>query len=314
MIQRSIFQCCFLATCLAVSSSIAASALPSKGRVVILGDSNTYAAHYVNLLEASILTQAPDVHLEILNLGLPSETTSGLSEPEHPFPRPTVHERLDRVLAKTHPDVVVACYGMNDGIYYPQSEERFAAFKAGINLLIEKVHQSGTKLYLLTPPPFDPVPQQRKAALRPKGADKYAWFSIYEDYDSVLADYSAWILSLQDDRITRIIDIRSPMLAYLNLKRQTEPDFVMSGDGVHFNEVGHSIIARALLREWGFDPDAAVDPEVQKLVSQRQTLLRDAWLSHCGYIRPNTRAGLPLEEAQAKAAELWTQIEGKLGR
>ena len=300
-----------LALSLAVNSAQAAF-LKAGQRVVFIGDSNTYAAHYVNFIEASLLTQAGDLKLDILNVGLPSETTSGLSEPDHPFPRPTVHERLERVLKIMKPDVVIACYGMNDGMYYPQSPERFTAYKKGINGLIRKVNAAGAKLVLVTPPPFDPLPQRKQGKLLPKDSPKFAWFSIYEDYDSVLADYSGWLLSLKDDRVEAVIDARQPMLDYIAKRRKKNPDYVMSGDGVHFNTEGHRIIADKLLASWGFDPAVKVDAELQKLVSQRQQLLRDAWLTHCGHKRPKTRVGLPLKEARAKAAPIWEQIQGRL--
>ncbi|MDF1811486.1 MAG: SGNH/GDSL hydrolase family protein [Verrucomicrobiales bacterium] len=293
-----------------LSSASADTSLVKKGdRIVFLGDSNTYAAHYVNFIEASLLTQAPGLELEILNLGLSSETTSGLSEPDHPFPRPCVHERLDRVLEKTKPDVVVAGYGMNDGMYYPQSPERMAAYQKGINDLIAKVHATGAKLILLTPPPFDPLPMKKKGKLLPATAEKFAWFSIFEDYDSVLADYSNWLSALKDDRVDLVIDVRGPMVEYTETKRKENPDFVMSGDGVHFNQEGHRILAGKILTAWGFDPDVEVDPELQKLVSQRQILLRDAWLTHCGHKRPKTKQGLPLAEAQKKAAEITAKMK-----
>ena len=298
--------------CLASAAFANAGILKSGQRVVFLGDSNTYAAHYVDFIEASLLTQARDLKVEILNLGLPSETTSGLSEPDHPFPRPTVHERLERVLKIMEPDVVIACYGMNDGMYYPQSPERFAKYKKGITDLIGKVNKTGAKLYLVTPPPFDPLPQRKKGKLLPKGSPKYAWFSIYEDYDSVLADYSKWLMSLKDDRVERIFDVRTPMLAYIAKRRKNDPDYVMSGDGVHFNQEGHRIIAAALLKDWGYDPSVKVDLKLQKFVAERQHLLRDAWVTHCGHKRPKTRKGLPLKEAQAKAAGIWEKIEEAL--
>jgi len=286
--------------------------LKSGQRVVFLGDSNTYAAHYVDFIEASLLTQARGLEVELLNVGLPSETTSGLSEPDHPFPRPTVHERLERVLKIMKPDVVIACYGMNDGMYYPQSPERFAAYKKGITDLIAKVSAAGAKLFLVTPPPFDPLPQRKKGKLLPKGAPKYAWFSIYEDYDSTLADYSQWLMSLKDERVERIFDVRTPMLDYIAKRRNKDPEYVMSGDGVHFNKEGHRIIADALLQAWGYDPSVKADPKLQELVAKRQHLLRDAWVTHCGHKRPNTRKGLPLTEAQAKAAVIRKEIEEML--
>src|SRR5205807_3938434 len=120
-------------------------------RVVFLGDSNTFAGTYIAYLDAYLFTRFPGKKFELINLGLPSETVSGLSEPDHPYPRPDVHERLDRVLAKTKPDVVVVCYGMNDGIYYPDSDERFAKYQEGMRKLIDRCQKAGTKVVLITP-------------------------------------------------------------------------------------------------------------------------------------------------------------------
>ncbi len=97
-------------------------------RILFLGDSITHAGGYISIIEARLIANGVESRPESINLGLPSETCSGLSEPDHPFPRPDVHERLDRALAAAKADLVVACYGMNDGIYYPFSEERFAAY------------------------------------------------------------------------------------------------------------------------------------------------------------------------------------------
>lgn len=155
---------------LALCSLAAATAAPLQPdplqgakRIVFLGDSITNDGHYIVLLEGALRETHPDA--VFINLGLPSEGCTGLSEPAHPFPRPNVHERLDRALAKTNPDVVFACYGMNDGIYYPFSEERFQQYQTGINTLIDKVTAHGAKLILMTPPPFDPLPMQKKGKL-----------------------------------------------------------------------------------------------------------------------------------------------------
>lgn len=112
---------------------------PADGaRIVFLGDSITHSGQYIDIVNACLRLQNPAAHRELLNLGLPSETLSGLSEPGHAdgkFPRPDLHERLDRVLEQAHPTLVVACYGMNDGIYYPPSEERMAKFQEGMRFL-----------------------------------------------------------------------------------------------------------------------------------------------------------------------------------
>src|SRR6267154_451145 len=83
-------------------------------RVLFLGDSNTFAGLFVAYLDGYLMTRFPAERWELINLGLPSETVSGLSEPDHPYPRPDIHERVDRALDKIKPNIVFICYGMND--------------------------------------------------------------------------------------------------------------------------------------------------------------------------------------------------------
>ncbi|MDP4792547.1 MAG: DUF1080 domain-containing protein [Verrucomicrobiales bacterium] len=278
---------------------------PLEGKVLFLGDSITHAGHTISMIEATLLAQGLDPgSFELINLGLPSEGVTGLTEPGHPFPRPNLHERLDRALAEVKPDLVFACYGMNDGIYHPFSEERFAAYKAGINTLIEKVAASGAPLILMTPPAFDPEPLRTKGQLRPADAAKFGWIEIYENYDSeVIAPYATWILE-QKDRVLGVIDLRSPVLAYMEEKRKKDPHFTLSNDGVHINEEGHRVLAKAILKALGKNPDSidTLDPNALAKVHSRQTTLHNAWLTHVGHQRPQTKAGLPLGIARLVVA------------
>ena len=120
---------------------------PSQARtVLVLGDSITWAGAWVVSVEAWFRMTHPKASTEFINLGLPSETVSGLSEPGHAggsFPRPDLHERLQRALDKIHPDLVVACYGMNDGIYFPWSEDRGKRHFDGIQRLRDAVAAAG---------------------------------------------------------------------------------------------------------------------------------------------------------------------------
>src|SRR5690349_15538230 len=115
-----------------LSSSTPKAVLPPKVmRAIFLGDSITHSGLYVSLVEAYFVSRYPNRAIEFINVGLPSETVSGLSEEGHAggqFPRPDLHERLERVLTAIKPDLVFACYGMNDGIYMPLDEERFRKF------------------------------------------------------------------------------------------------------------------------------------------------------------------------------------------
>ena len=275
-------------------------------RVIFLGDSVTYAGHYVAMIEAQWILAGRNV--EVLNLGLPSENCTGLSEPAHPFPRPNVHERLQRCLEKSKPDAIVACYGMNDGIYHPFDESRFQKFQSGIRELIQVAKKQKVALVLLTPPPFDPLPMQKKGKLVAKDADQFAWFSIYEDYDSeVMKPYSEWLLSLRPE--VNVIDLRKPMLEFTEKKRNETPGFVMSGDGVHINEEGHELVAKTILKAWGYQASLDLKSELYRVVKQKQSIECNAWLSHIGHKRPKMKTGLPLDQVEQKTGVLKNRIE-----
>jgi lysophospholipase L1-like esterase len=373
-------------------------------KVLILGDSITAAGGYTQYVDAYLRTRFPSQRFELYNLGLPSETVTGLSEPDHPFPRPDVHTRVARALERIHPDVVIACYGMNDGIYYPFSEDRFEKYQAGIRSLREKAEKAGAQVVLLTPPPFDPVPMQAK--LLPAEAPKFSWVAPYARYNDVLARYSDWLLTLRNE--VPVGDPQHATMGYLQTVRRTEPAYTLAGDGIHPNANGHVLIAAELLKALGapakvdqaeidarelkatagqvsglerdgdglrfewvsrlpMPEDPAWDPraveytrleerlnqyrltirglpqgryalydgathvgeisspelargidllrypalstnrnaaELLKLVKQRERLLSPAWLTSVGHHRPNTPAGLPLDEAQRRAEPL----------
>ena len=265
---------------------------------VFLGDSITYQGEFLTSLESTLRANGKSIP-RILNLGLSSETCSGDSEPAHPWPRPNVHERFQRMLEKVQPDLLVVNYGMNDGIYHPFNEKRFANYQAGINKIIEAAEKSEGKLkvILVTPPPFDAVPVKAKGNLVGKDAQEFSWKKVYENYDAeVLAVYSEWILA-QKDRVAGCIDLRTPILNDLAEKRKTNPNFQYAPDGVHLNSAGHQLIGDSLARALDVDPSKKLDEKLQKMVRNRQLILRDCWLKEVGHKRPNVKEGLSVELA-----------------
>ena len=181
--------------------------LKDNQRIVFLGDSNTYAGKFIAYLDAYLCTRFPEKRFELINLGLPSETVSGLSEPDHPYPRPNIHDRVQRALELTKPDVVVLCYGMNDGIYYPFGEERFKKYQDGITALVAKIEKAGAKAILMSPAPFDAQPLKDK--VQTKDAAKFSWLKPYERYDEeVLKKYAEWLLTWRDKKYIVIDALR----------------------------------------------------------------------------------------------------------
>ena len=300
--MRSIIR--FLLILICTLSAHGGEFLPGKKRILFLGDSITYAGHYVDEIEAFLITKYPDRKFEVIDCGLPSETVSGLSEAGHAggkFPRPDVHERLDRVLALVKPDVVFACYGMNCGIYLPFDETRFAAYRAGMEKLRAKVKAAGADIIHLTPPVFDPLP----IAKRVKPAESTKDGDMFEGYDGVLTRYAAWLVEQGKTNGWSVVDTHTAMADAITDARKTNPAFTFANDGVHANEAGHRVLAVAALKGLGqaFDPET-IPAAQRKLIRQRGRILCDAYLNAAGHKRPGMGKGIPVEEATAKAGEL----------
>ena len=306
---------CFSITNSATSAS-AEDIFAKAKRVVVLGDSITYSGQYVAQLEAIYKVKNPERKIEFLNVGLPSETVSGLSEEGHAggrFPRPTVHERLDRVLSGMKPDLILVNYGMNCGIYRPYSSKRFNAYRDGMKLLREKAAKVDARIVHITPPAFDPEPIRKNTSpANAKGAD---YRKPYVGYNEVLDLYSSWLLAQRGKGWT-VIDSHFAMNWYLKKKRETDAKFKLAGDGVHINTQGHWLVAREILKyadlkssitnsatpkealkKLGVEDGAAL----LKLVQQKQAILRNSWLTKTKHVRPGIAKGVPLEQAKKES-------------
>jgi len=284
--------------------------LKQSRRIVFLGDSVTAAGRYVACFDTWLELQKLEHKPLVIDAGLPSETVSGLSEDGHAggkFPRPDLAERLDRVLAATKPDLVVACYGINCGIYEPFDKTRFEKYQQGMTRLKSHVEQAGAKFIVVTPPFYD---DQRA----PKA------FS----YNEVLDKYSDWLLARRADGWL-VADLHAPMTREVLKRRESDPKFTFQPDGVHPNDEGHWYVAQQLIRWFGDETvAAAATPQAMlaakqmpeslfPLIQQRVNVLRDAYVSAAGHKRPGVAVGLPVPEAEAKAQELTVKI-GELRR
>ncbi|WP_339878436.1 SGNH/GDSL hydrolase family protein [uncultured Algoriphagus sp.] len=276
-------------------------------RIVFLGNSITYSGQYISYVETYFRLKHPDQELEWINVGLPSETVSGLSEDNHAggaFSRPDLHERLDRVFGQLKPDLVFVNYGMNDGIYLPLDEGRFQKYQDGMEWLDAKIMEIDAEAIFLTPPVYDPK----------KG----------EAYSNVLDNYSDWLLSKRYTDDWKVIDTHWPMRKYLEDQRELDSEFFLANDGIHPGKTGHWLMAKEILLFLG-ESEVKDFPDIHKavasfpkgkeilsLITQRQALLRDAWLTSTGHLRPGLAEGLPLEEAQEKALEIEGMIQALL--
>jgi len=273
-------------------------------RIVFIGNSITYSGKYIEYIDAYLSIKYPDKDYEIINVGLPSETVSGLSEENHAkgaFPRPDLHDRLDRIISQTQPDLVLSCYGMNDGIYLPFDDKRFQKYKDGINWLNNTVEQFGADIINITPPIYD----ERKGPA----------------YANVLDIYSDWLISKRYTDSWKVIDIHWPMRKILEDQRLIDSTFVFAKDGVHPNEAGHFEMAKHILLNLGeteltdleefksFLGTTENGEQILKLFERKHKIMKDAWLSSIGHERPRMDVGLPMAEAIIKSKVINAQID-----
>lgn len=271
-----------------------ANALAGK-RIVFLGDSITQAGGYVAFTTYYLEKLHPNKDFDVLGLGLASETLSGLSEDGHAggkFPRPCLFERFGRVLEKAKPDVVFACYGINDGIYQPLDKDRFAAFQNGVTKLIDQSKEAGVKqIFIITPPIYDFTPK----------AGEF-------NYDAVLTEYAKWQTAMKVDGVT-VLDLHTAMRKARDAR--TTP---FSGDKVHPGEDGQLLIAKTILTSLGVktaDETVATikaDP-LFKLVEQKRGARSAAWMKHVGYTREKTVKPEPLGTTEADATKVQEKID-----
>jgi len=264
-------------------------------KILFLGNSITYAGQYVAMTESLFLSSHPKKKPQFINSGLPSETVSGLSEPNHAdgkFPRPCLFDRLDNVLDKINPEVVFVCYGMNDGIYLPFDSARFEAYKNGIIHLQKRLADQGVKRIIWMTPPVHDDPQLR-----------------LNGYNTVLDRYAQWLFSYAKKQSWEIIDLHFPMRRYLETGIKKDHQFRLAADGVHPGELGHWLIAREIVKhlmpnfpiESTWDDNLRDKPKLRQLytlVLKRQTIMKDTWLTFTGHKRPGLSKGIPLEDAR----------------
>ncbi|MBK1790024.1 SGNH/GDSL hydrolase family protein [Persicirhabdus sediminis] len=273
--------------------------LKNSQKILFLGDSITQAGGYVANFDAWLVKRFPLQRFTVINGGLSSETVSGLSEENHAggkFSRPCLFERLERVLDKTKPDLIIACYGMNCGIYRELDEMRFARYRNGILRLRAAARQYEAEIVHLTPPIFDN-----------HGKDGF-------DYDSVLTSYAKWLVD-QQELAWHVVDVHSEMRTKVDLAKQQQPNFTVQKDRIHPNGDGHWMMAQCLIKYFG-DPDCAqlssanalLDSSRLNAITQRMRSYQKAIHAETNPLRPNVPKGGTLESAAEEARSLEQQI------
>ncbi|HZJ19626.1 MAG TPA: GDSL-type esterase/lipase family protein [Pricia sp.] len=214
-----------------------------QGQIIgCFGDSITAEKNgYVAMLQSKIDSAHPTIGLKFINYGLSSETVTGLTEKDHPGPRPYLFERLDDILDKTPIDVALFCYGINDGIYGRPSKKLFNSFKIGVYSFLEKMRQRKIPAVLLTPPPL----ALEAAPIVTSSDIDFGYKNPYPKYEEeVLQEFERIILHMEHPYAKLEIDIHTPLLENQATCYDTDP--------IHPNQKGHELIADTIIRNLAF--------------------------------------------------------------
>ncbi len=294
--------------------------LSEANRVLFLGDSITYQGDMIVNIELWLKNLYPNKRFELINIGLPSETITGLSEDGHAngeFPRPYLHDRLNRILEKVQPDLIISMYGINCGIYQSFSNQHDMLFQHGYLTLHKAISALNIPTLYITPPMYDHVKGNTNAL----------------DYnDKVLSSFSRWLLSNKKNS-WEVIDFYSAMNSQLTAIREKNPDFFFQHDGIHMVSQGYWLLSDLIMNY--FEPDLANkldipiadltnakllaqslsnDPnKLLSLTTEKMNITRNAWLRYTKHTRPNLAEGLSMNEMKTKVTELNTEIDKLIG-
>jgi lysophospholipase L1-like esterase len=206
--------------------------------IACLGDSITATKDgYVQMLQAYVDTNHPGLDLTFLNWGKSSETITGLTEKDHPGPRPYLFERLDSLLNTPSVDIIIFCYGINCGIYGKPSPTLFERYTIGLYSFLEKIKENGIKTILLTPPPLVLEVVKDKAI---SIETDYGYKNPYPNYqDNVLQEFRRIVLNISHETVLGTLDIHTPLLNYKSK--------CYSNDPIHPNKNGHQLITNTIV-------------------------------------------------------------------
>jgi lysophospholipase L1-like esterase len=195
-------------------------------RIAFLGDSITQQRFFTEWAENYLALRFPDLHLKFMNCGWGGETAEGALA------------RMDRDLFAFYPTLVVVAYGMNDAAYTDPSDEILARFSPAMQKIVHRIQKHKARVVLLTPGMVDVrmAPSYlRNVDYNRKGVRR-------------LAD---WVLQFGKEKNLPVFDVHRLMNDVAEKTGRFNSPLRLFLEGIHPNEMGHLVMAFALLKALG---------------------------------------------------------------
>ncbi len=215
-------------------------------RVVFYGDSITDQRLYTTFTESFIVTRFPALNISFTHSGWGGDrVTGGGGGP--------IDLRLARDVFPYRPTVMTIMLGMNDGNYKAFDDATFRTFTAGMEHILDSVHQTAPdcRITLIQPSPYD-------------DATRAPLFA--EGYNAVLLKFSDYLADTARTRHLDLADLNNPVTAMLRKAVAADPEQAQKilPDRVHPAAAGHIVMAAALLKAWNAPAlvsDVAIDAQ-----------------------------------------------------
>lgn len=157
--------------------------------------------------------------------------------------------RLERDVLSRKPTLVVVCLGLNDPEYAPFSDERLAAFKRDLAVLVDRLSKAGARVWVISPPSVREEPG-RTTRLQRGGS-----FSVVDlqgiQYNATLARYAAAAGEVAAATRAGFVDWYGPSL---HPRQGGQVTSSYGRDGRLPPAESHALIAAELLEAWGAAP------------------------------------------------------------
>lgn len=198
--------------------------------LVWIGNSITHQCRYSQYIEDYIFTRFPDLRLHLHTAGVSGDKAGN------------VLIRFDRDIARHEPNYATILLGMNDGSYRTFDKAVFETYQKDMLSLLNKLDSIGTKPIIMSPTMFD--------AKQKRSTGSYSDESYLNEYNGLLAYYSAWLREVAREKEYRFIDLRASLEKITSEKRKFEKDFTLIPDGIHPSPVGLAVMATDIIKDF----------------------------------------------------------------
>jgi lysophospholipase L1-like esterase len=218
----------------AAQQAPATGSLQNGDYVAVVGDSITEQKQYSAYIEDYLLMCQPAKGLHVTQFGWSGETSWGFAS------------RMANDMLSFHCNVATTCFGMNDGGYSPESDEKRKHYHDAQTDIVQQMKKGGVRFIVVGSPGC---------------VDSYAFrngnHALAEMYNKTLGEERDIAKTVAQEQGVAFADVFGPMV---DVMQKAEAKYgihysIAGGDGVHPDANGHLIMAYAFLKGLGCNGD-----------------------------------------------------------